>query len=75
VAAAFQLAVTRMPARSPSSSADTPVISAASGCGPASPNLPIFTRTWGNLSRRFGALTALGVAIALGLSLVFEWFV
>jgi predicted cobalt transporter CbtA len=40
-----------------------------------SPNLPIFTRTWAKLSRRFGVLTALGVATVLGLSLVFEWFV
>jgi predicted cobalt transporter CbtA len=34
-----------------------------------SPNLPIFTRTWAKLSRRFGVLTALGVATVLGVEL------
>jgi hypothetical protein len=39
------------------------------------PDLSIFTRTWANLSRRFGVLIALGIATVLGLSLVFEWFI
>ena len=39
------------------------------------PEPPDLHANLGQHSRRFGVLTALGVATVLGLSLVFEWFV
>ena len=63
VADAFQLAITRVPVRSSSWSAETPVISATSGCGPAA--APGSTQN--HLAAEVLSVTRIGNRVRLGL--------